>query len=102
MEASSMQDVLMLEKIGNVAVLTLNRPEVLNAINMDMRKGLADYFKGFAEDDDVRAVVLTGAGRAFSSGGDIKGWKDRFFGKARYSDGQWRCVWGRLQSGTCL
>ena len=67
---------LLLERKGNVAIVTLNRPEVMNAFSVEMREGLAEIFEGFAEDDEVRAVVITGAGGAFSAGGDIKGWGD--------------------------
>lgn len=67
---------LLLEKKGNIAIVTLNRPDVLNAFSIEMREGLAITFESFARDDDVRSVVITGAGRAFSTGGDIKGWGD--------------------------
>ena len=67
---------ILLEKKGNVAIVTLNRPEVMNAFSVEMREGLAITFDDLARDDDVRAVVITGAGKAFSAGGDIKGWGD--------------------------
>ncbi len=67
---------LLLEKKGNIAIITLNRPDVLNAFSVEMREGLGVIFEDFERDDDVRAVVITGAGRAFSAGGDIKGWGD--------------------------
>ena len=54
-----------------VATLTLNRPEVLNSFNRSMvREGVA-AFERFAEDDAIRAVLLTGAGRAFCAGQDL-------------------------------
>jgi 2-(1,2-epoxy-1,2-dihydrophenyl)acetyl-CoA isomerase len=54
-----------------VATLTLNRPEVLNSFNRAMvREGVA-AFERIAEDDAIRAVLLTGAGRAFSAGQDL-------------------------------
>ncbi|MDY7034383.1 MAG: enoyl-CoA hydratase [Thermodesulfobacteriota bacterium] len=71
-----MEKEILLEKKESVALITLNRPEVLNAFSFEMREGLAVTFESLAEDDDVRAVVITGAGRAFSAGGDIKGWGD--------------------------
>ena len=61
-----LKDIL-LEKRGNIAVVTLNRPEVLNAFSIEMREGLAVTFENFARDDDVRVIVITGAGRAFSA-----------------------------------
>ncbi|HEY7525828.1 MAG TPA: enoyl-CoA hydratase-related protein [Candidatus Limnocylindria bacterium] len=56
-----------------VATVTLNRPEVLNALNVAMRRELLAAFKGFARDDAVRAVILTGEGRGFCSGADLRG-----------------------------
>ena len=70
-----LKDIL-LERKGNIAIVTLNRPEVLNAFSIEMREGLAITFENLAKDADARAVVVTGAGRAFSAGGDIKGWGD--------------------------
>ncbi len=60
------------EKRGNVATLTLNRPETLNAMNEAMMAELERCLIDIAADPEVRAVVLTGAGRGFSSGGDQK------------------------------
>ncbi|KPV63433.1 MAG: 3-hydroxypropionyl-coenzyme A dehydratase [Candidatus Bathyarchaeota archaeon BA2] len=57
----------------NIAVITLNRPEVLNALNMEILKELDSVFEEIRKDDEVRAVVIMGAGRAFSSGADIAG-----------------------------
>ena len=55
-----------------VATLTLNRPAALNAFDTQLSSELRDAVQEVAGDDDVRAVVLTGAGRAFSSGADLK------------------------------
>jgi 2-(1,2-epoxy-1,2-dihydrophenyl)acetyl-CoA isomerase len=55
-----------------VAVLTLNRPERLNALSRPMLEALLEAVARLAEDPDVGAVVLTGAGRAFCAGGDVK------------------------------
>jgi len=57
---------------GAVARLTLNRPEVLNALTFDIYHGLRDLFAGLADNRDVSVVVITGAGRGFCSGGDVK------------------------------
>lgn len=59
--------------VDNVAQVTLNRPEVLNAMNAAMRQELTGCFTALATDEDVRVVVVTGAGeRAFSAGADIR------------------------------
>lgn len=55
----------------NIATITLNRPDKLNAIDMDMRADFARLPAFLALADDVRVVIFTGAGRAFSAGGDI-------------------------------
>lgn len=55
---------------GAVLTITLNRPDVLNAFNHELHAGLLEALRG-AEDDSVRAVVLTGAGRGFSAGQDL-------------------------------
>jgi 2-(1,2-epoxy-1,2-dihydrophenyl)acetyl-CoA isomerase len=55
-----------------LATVVLNRPEALNALNMQLKEELAEVWRRLADDAEVRAVLLTGAGRAFSTGGDIK------------------------------
>lgn len=59
------------ERSGAVLTLRLNRPEKLNALNPDLCRALVHGLLGASEDKSVRAVVLTGAGRGFCSGGDI-------------------------------
>jgi enoyl-CoA hydratase/carnithine racemase len=65
-------DVLVDEYAG-VAVLTLNRAEHLNAYTADMGAQLSRAYRDCDEDDDVRAIVVTGAGRAFCAGADFSG-----------------------------
>jgi enoyl-CoA hydratase/carnithine racemase len=60
-----------------VAIVTLNRPEVRNAVNDALRAELITVLERLAADEAVRAVVLTGKGKAFCSGGDISGMKER-------------------------
>jgi 2-(1,2-epoxy-1,2-dihydrophenyl)acetyl-CoA isomerase len=55
-----------------LATVVLNRPEALNALNMQLKEELAEIWRALADSAEVRAVLLTGAGRAFSTGGDIK------------------------------
>ncbi|HEX7078097.1 MAG TPA: enoyl-CoA hydratase-related protein [Candidatus Eisenbacteria bacterium] len=62
---------VLLERRGRVLLVTLNRPDSLNALTVSMREPLRVAFADAASDRDVRAVVLTGAGRGFCSGGDI-------------------------------
>lgn len=58
---------------GRVALLELNRPDAMNAIDMELRRELLVMLDGVARDPNVGAVVLTGAGKAFCSGADLKG-----------------------------
>ena len=67
-----MSDELVVAVEDGVAVLTLNRPERLNALTRDMLSGLRAHLAELAENPDVGCVVLTGAGRAFCSGGDVR------------------------------
>jgi 2-(1,2-epoxy-1,2-dihydrophenyl)acetyl-CoA isomerase len=67
-----MTEELKLSLEGGVAVLTLNRPERLNALTRAMLSGLRTHLAALAEDPDVGCVVLTGNGRAFCSGGDVR------------------------------
>ncbi|WP_024795243.1 enoyl-CoA hydratase/isomerase family protein [Tomitella biformata] len=62
---------LLIESRGPVRLLTLNRPEVLNATNEALHDALIRVWRHLAEDPEARAVVITGAGRAFSAGGDM-------------------------------
>ncbi|TMA75064.1 MAG: enoyl-CoA hydratase/isomerase family protein, partial [Deltaproteobacteria bacterium] len=75
-------DVLLTAREGDVVTLTLNRPEKRNAMTMPMLTALRDAFRELAAATDVRAVILTGAGKAFCSGLDLKE-----MGLARRDDG---------------
>lgn len=67
-----MTDLIRYEKRGAIALLMLNRPEKLNALNYAMNDRLLELFDKIETDPSIRAVILTGAGdRAFSAGGDI-------------------------------
>ncbi|WP_456275714.1 enoyl-CoA hydratase/isomerase family protein [Bacillus sp. AK128] len=63
---------LLIHQNGPVLSLTLNRPDSLNAFSPDMILGLTNAFKKAAQDEEIRVVVLSGAGRSFSAGGDVK------------------------------
>ena len=62
------------------ATITLNRPEVLNAFDFQMLRELARACEDASWDDEIRVVVLTGAGRAFCVGADLKSWADDYLG----------------------
>ena len=63
---------ILYEKKGSVALVTLNRPDVLNAFNDEQSYELQSVFKDIKKDKEIRVVVLTGAGKAFCSGQDLK------------------------------
>ena len=60
------------EERAGVARITLNRPERLNALTFEVYRELTDAFRQLQTEESVRAVVITGAGRAFCSGGDVR------------------------------
>jgi 2-(1,2-epoxy-1,2-dihydrophenyl)acetyl-CoA isomerase len=66
-------DYLLVDAEGPVTVLTLNRPERLNALNADIGEEILAAVKEFEEDDEQRVLVLGGAGKGFCSGDDLKG-----------------------------
>ncbi len=72
-----MSDVVLIDRDGAVATITLNRPEALNAMTTEMLDQLCAAGQQLAADTSVRAVVITGAGRAFCAGGDVKGMANR-------------------------
>lgn len=63
---------ILVTKDGAVAVVTLNRPKALNALNAELLSELVTAFESFDADDSVRVIVLTGPERAFAAGADIK------------------------------
>ncbi|HEV7535481.1 MAG TPA: enoyl-CoA hydratase/isomerase family protein, partial [Acidimicrobiia bacterium] len=62
---------VLLEEHGPVCLVTLNRPDALNASNPALHRAMARLWRHLAEQPDLRAVVITGAGRAFCAGGDM-------------------------------
>lgn len=66
-----MTDILKVEKKNQIAYMTLNRPDKLNAFSPDLISALLSALKEAETDEEVKAIILTGAGRAFCSGGDV-------------------------------
>ena len=87
-------DSVLFERADGVAVLTLNRPSAKNAIDIPTTDALVAALRGLRAADDIRAVVLAGAGGDFCAGGDVKGMADgasrtveqRRAGMALYAD----------------
>lgn len=65
-------ETFLYEQRDGIATITLNRPERLNAITFEVYRELTDFFAALRDEKDVRVVVITGAGRAFCSGGDVR------------------------------
>jgi enoyl-CoA hydratase len=74
-------ECLKVEKADKLATVTLNRPDSLNAVNPQMHHELERIWLDLAEDTDVNAILLTGAGKAFCAGGDVKGMASRAGGE---------------------
>jgi enoyl-CoA hydratase/carnithine racemase len=69
------------EKAPPRATITLNRPEVLNAFDFQLLRELARACEDASWDDEIRVVVLTGAGRAFCVGADLREWAANYLGR---------------------
>lgn len=69
---------LAVQSEGPVGFLYLNRPQVLNALSDEMRSELLHFLGRAAADDELRVLVISGKGRAFSAGGDLNMFKDRY------------------------
>lgn len=71
-ESTVTEAAALYERRGNVAVITLNRPRALNAVNAALSTAVGTLLEQAEADEEVRVVVLTGAGRAFCAGADLK------------------------------
>jgi enoyl-CoA hydratase len=81
------------ERDDGIGILTLNRPEKLNAVSNELSRELVDVLARVEADDCTRTVIITGAGRAFSAGGDVDSMR-------RYVDsGDWRAIRDLLLAG---
>ena len=67
---------LILEKEGNIAILTFNRPDAMNALNNQTRAEFPQAMAELEADDEIKVVILTGAGKSFVAGADIKEFKE--------------------------
>jgi len=108
----SAYEFLKIEVSERVATVTLNRPEVRNAINSALHHEFEQIWRDLAEDRDVNAILLTGAGAAFSVGGDITGGAKPTKSKGRggrrivMADGRrvpsWRVILDSVQVGDVM
>ena len=70
-----MNNAVLYEKKEGVAIVTMNRPERLNAVNDEIRAGLREKLDDAAKDEEVKVIIVTGAGRGFCAGADMDGLK---------------------------
>jgi enoyl-CoA hydratase len=81
-------DVLLVERRADHAWLTLNRPEKRNALSVELRDAISNALDALAQDDDMKCVVITGAGNVFSAGFDLKEF-DRAAGDEEFNRELW-------------
>ena len=78
-------ETILVEQRGRVGLITLNRPDQMNAFNASMNLELREQIDEFNENDTVGAILITGSGRAFSAGADIEGFEATVRGEKRTS-----------------
>ena len=81
-----MSDAVLYEVADSIATVTLNRPERMNAWSADIDRGMSTALAAARDDDAVRAIIVTGAGRAFCAGADLGGGGDTFAGREDTGD----------------
>jgi enoyl-CoA hydratase len=79
MEAPMSYETILVDRRGAVTLITLNRPQALNALNSQVLADLVDAFAAFDADDSQRCAVLTGSEKAFAAGADIKEMQSQSF-----------------------
>jgi 2-(1,2-epoxy-1,2-dihydrophenyl)acetyl-CoA isomerase len=87
-------EFILYDKTDGVATITMNRPERLNALNVQIGVEMLDALEDAEHDEAVRVIVLTGAGRGFCAGDDMKGMADPSKPRRRYTDPAKRYVHG--------
>ena len=89
---------LLLDRDGPVATITLNRPEALNTLDFALMDALVEAAANVAADDDLRVVVIRGAGRHFMAGGDIRTFAGELGKPEAERSASFRAMIGRLHS----
>ena len=88
-------ETITVDTVDGVTTITLNRPEALNALNMTVMNDVTAAAAAADADDSVRAIIITGSGRAFAAGADIKEMSTLDFSRAFRAN--WFSAWSRLQ-----
>lgn len=87
-------ETVLVERKGRVGLITLNRPEALNALNTRLMNETVDAATAFDRDPEIGALVITGSEKAFAAGADIKEMRELTFADAYLGD--WFAAWDRL------
>src|SRR5215510_10857770 len=87
---------ILAETRGRVGLITLNRPQVLNALNNQLMREVMDALEGFDKDEDIGAMVITGNEKAFAAGADIKEMADK--NTLQMMDTDHVAVFGRIRT----
>ncbi|MBB4197396.1 enoyl-CoA hydratase [Rhodoblastus sphagnicola] len=87
-------ETILVERRDRVALITLNRPKQLNALNVQMARDITDAAQKFDADETIGCIVVTGAAKAFAAGADIKEMTDLSYMDAHRLD--WFHLWDRL------
>ncbi len=88
-------EMILMEKQGKIGRITLNRPDKLNAINVQMGVEFQDAMDQLEGDDDIRAVILAGAGRSFCAGDDLRGMSTIGYERRSHPDSVKQYVYGQ-------
>ena len=86
---------ILVEIRGKVGLITLNRPQALNALSPDLMRELGEALTGFGSEDNIGAIVITGGEKAFAAGADIKAMKDWGYMdvyKSDYITAEWETI----------
>jgi enoyl-CoA hydratase len=86
---------ILVETRGKVGLITLNRPQALNALSPDLMRELGEALTGFGSEDNIGAIVITGNEKAFAAGADIKAMKDWGYMdvyKSDYITAEWETI----------
>ncbi len=87
-------ETILFEKTGSIGKIALNRPDRLNAINVQLGNEMLDVLSECEADEEIRCVILTGAGRSFCAGDDLRGMESPGFERARGPDPVKNYVYG--------
>src|SRR5258707_525706 len=92
--ADSNYETILVEREGRVGIITLNRPQALNALNSQMMNEVTSAAIEFDDDPGIGAIIITGSAKAFAAGADIKEMSDLTFADAFGAD--FFAPWGKL------